>query len=171
MGLSCSSGVFKGTSRSGIPCVAIRITSIGPISCSRNVFLEYRTHVHDSGSKNPPREVVGPRYCLEIRPWSPFRCFRLALIWSDLPNPFRDFTKRNIPPGPVSVSNSVPIPRTPTATWVGIIRENGCWEGWRDFFDFLKNDILMETEKKETAKALNRGQLSLVGGLQDSSNP
>ena len=37
----------------------------------------------------------------------------------------------------------------PTAMLPGVPKDAGCWEGWRDFLDFLKNGILMVTAKTE----------------------
>ena len=106
-------------------------------------YMQPRPHVHDWGWKSPAREVVEPRCYLEAQSWSPFRRFRLAQ-WSDLLNRFRGLTKRNTPPGPTSRSKSALIPTAPMATWVGIPRDIGCWEGWRDrdFLNLLKNDML-----------------------------
>jgi hypothetical protein len=54
------------------------------------------------------------------------------------------------------------MPGAPTVVFVGTPRDVGCWVDRRDFLNFLKNDMLMETEKK---KCLRRQSLSQQPGL------
>jgi hypothetical protein len=53
------------------------------------------------------------------------------------------------------------MPKSFTATSVGIPRDAGCLWGWRDFLNFLKNDILMETGKNQASKALKQVRAAL----------
>ena len=63
--------------------------------------------------------------------------------------------KRSAPSGSTSRSSVAPKPRGPAAMWVGIPKDAGCWEGWRDFFDFLSHDILGRDGQSERSTAPN----------------
>jgi hypothetical protein len=68
---------------------------------------------------------------------------------SDWPNQPTNFAERHAPPGLTSRPKSALMPRDPTVVLVGAPRNVGCLGDRRDFLNFLKHNMLMETGKNK----------------------
>ena len=83
------------------------------------------------------------------------------------PHQLLDFAGQNTPSGPIFRSSSALKSRGPTAIWVGIPKDTGCWESWRGFLDFLNNGILEQDGLDEdypltAPNPVSRGWLSTI---------
>ena len=102
----------------------------------------------------PTGEVADLHCCLEVKYEIHSRCLRLSR-WLDQPHRLLDFIERDTPSGLMSGAKSALRPSGPIATWVGIPKDAVCWEGWRDFLDFLNHGILVETDEVKLFSAPN----------------